>query len=51
MDITHEIELIQANEPTQIQQAVLDKVTSTTLQFGFVPPTNIGGLALDVYAV
>lgn len=46
-----EIELIQANEPTQIQQAVLDKVTSTTLQFRFVPPTNIGGLPLDAYAV
>ena len=47
----HKIELIQAHEPTQIQQAVLDKITSTTLQFRFVPPTNIGGLPLDAYAV
>ena len=40
-----------AQEPTQIQQAVLDRVTSTTLHFRFVPPTNIGGLPLDAYAV
>ena len=47
----HEIEIIQAHEPTQIQQAVLDKVTSTTLHFRFVPATNIGGLPLDAYSV
>jgi len=47
----HEIQLAQAHEPTQIQQAVLDKVTSTTLQFRFVPPSDIGGLPLDAYAV
>ena len=47
----HTIELILAQEPTQIQQAVLDRVTSTTLHFRFVPPTNIGGLPLDAYAV
>ena len=27
------------------------QVTSTTLHFRFVPPTNIGGLPLDAYAV
>ena len=47
----HTIELARAQEPTMIQQAVLDKMTSTTLQFRFVPPTNIGGLPLDAYAV
>ena len=49
--VNHTIELIRAQEPTQIQQAVLDRVTSTTLHFRFVPPTNIGGLPLDAYAV
>ena len=47
----HEIELEEASEPSMIQQAILDKTTATTLQFRFVPPTNIGGLPLDAYAV
>ena len=63
----HSIELIRAQEPTIIQQvcvlfislfdfshltqAVLDRVTSTTLHFRFVQPTNMGGLPLDAYAV
>ena len=63
----HSLELVMAREPTIIQQAVLDRVgsgpgpahcalsvsqvTSTTLHFRFVPPTNIGGLPLDAYAV
>ena len=32
-------------------EAVLDRVTSTTLHFRFVQPTNMGGLPLDAYAV
>ena len=47
----HEIELEEAREPSEIQQAVLDKVTATTLQFRFVPPTDIGGLPVDAFAV
>ena len=47
----HEIELILARNPTEIQQAVLDRVTSTTLHYRFVPPVNTGGLPLDAYAV
>ena len=31
-----EIELAKAKEPSSIQQAVLDKLTATTLQFRFV---------------
>ena len=47
----HEIELEEAREPSEIQQAVLDKVTATTMQFRFVPPTDIGGLPVDAFAV
>ena len=47
----HKIELILARQPTEIQQAVLDRVTSTTLHYRFVPPVNTGGLPLDAYAV
>ena len=47
----HEILLEEAREPSEIQQAVLDKVTATTLQFRFVPPTDIGGLPVDAFAV
>ena len=47
----HKIELILAREPTEIQQAVLDRVTSTSLHYRFVPPINTGGLPLDAYAV
>ena len=32
----HEIELVEAREPSEIQQAVLDKQTATTLQFRLV---------------
>ena len=32
----HEIELVEAREPSKIQQAVLDKQTATTLQFRLV---------------
>lgn len=47
----HEIELVEAREPSKIQQAVLDKQTATTLQFRFVPPTDVGGLPVDAFAV
>lgn len=47
----HEIELVEAREPSEVQQAVLDKVTATTLQFRFVPPTDGGGLPVDAFAV
>jgi len=47
----HEIELEEAREPSKIQQAIIDKTTATTLQFRFVPPTDTGGLPVDVYAV
>ena len=47
----HEIELVEAREPSEIQQAVLDKVTATTLQFRFVPPTDGGGLPVNAFAV
>ena len=47
----HEIELEEAHEPSQIQQAIIDKTTATTLQFRFVQPTDMGGLPIDAYAV
>jgi len=47
----HEITLEEAHEPSQIQQAIIDKTTATTLQFRFVPPTDMGGLPIDAYAV
>ena len=47
----HEIELAEAREPSEIQQAILDKTTATTLQFRFVPPTDQGGLPVDAFAV
>ena len=47
----HDIELEEAHEPSKIQQAIIDKTTATTLQFRFVPPTDMGGLPVDAYAV
>ena len=37
--------------PAHCALSVSPQVTSTTLHFRFVPPTNIGGLPLDAYAV
>ena len=50
-DASHEIELIEAREPSYVQQAITDKVTATTIQFRFVAPTDTGGLPIDSYAV
>ena len=50
-DSLHEIELIEAREPSYVQQAITDKVTATTIQFRFVAPTDTGGLPIDSYAV
>ena len=47
----HEIALEEARVPSEIQQAILDKTTATTLQFRFVPPTKMGGLPVDAFAV
>jgi len=47
----HEIVLEEAQEPSMLQQAILDKNTATSFQFRFIPPTHDGGVKIENYAV
>ena len=45
-----EVVLEEAHVPSEIQQAIMDKYTATTIRLRFVPPTDSGGLPIESYA-
>ncbi|CAI6366710.1 unnamed protein product [Macrosiphum euphorbiae] len=46
-----QITLREAHRPSKVSQAKFDVVTATTISFGFVGPTDTGGIKVKAYAV
>lgn len=45
------ITLREAHKPSKVSQTKFDVVTATTISFGFVGPTDTGGIKIKAYAV
>ncbi|XP_015370369.1 PREDICTED: fasciclin-2-like [Diuraphis noxia] len=48
---TAQITLREAHRPSKVSQTKFEVITATTISFGFVSPTDTGGIKIKAYAV